>query len=66
VDRKIEQSTWNKKRILTIVGITALVALIVSVTYVGITGKSKYNAPIDRITIREIKKGSFSEFIPVN
>lgn len=66
MDRKIEQSTWNKKRILTIVGITALVALIVSVTYVGITGKSKYNAPIDRITISEIKKGPFSEFIPVN
>jgi len=66
VDRKIEQSTWNKKRILTIVGITALVALIVSVTYVGITGKSKYNASIDRITISEIKKGPFSEFIPVN
>jgi HlyD family secretion protein len=66
VDRKIEKSTWNKKRILTIVGITALVALIVSVTYVGITGKSKYNAPIDRITISEIKKGPFSEFIPVN
>jgi HlyD family secretion protein len=66
VDRKIEKSTWNQKRILTIVGITALVALIVSVTYVGITGKSKYNASIDRITISEIKKGPFSEFIPVN
>jgi HlyD family secretion protein len=66
VDRKIEKSIWNKKRILTIVGITALVALIVSVTYVGITGKSKYNASIDRITISEIKKGPFSEFIPVN
>lgn len=66
MDRKIEKSTWNKKRILTIAGITALVALIVSVTYVGITGKSKYNASIDRITISEIKKGPFSEFIPVN
>lgn len=66
MDRKIEKSTWNQKRILTIVGITALVALIVSVTYVGITSKSKYNAPIDRITISEIKKGPFSEFIPVN
>lgn len=66
MDRKIEKSTWNQKRILTIVGITALVALIVSVTYVGITGKSKYNASIDRITISEIKKGPFQEFIPVN
>jgi len=65
VDRKIEKSTWNRKRILTIVGITALVALIAGAIY-GTTGKSKYNASIDRITISEIKKGPFQEFIPVN
>ena len=65
MDRKIEKSTWNKKRILTIVGITALVALIVGAIY-GTAGKSKYNASIDRITISEIKKGPFQEFIPVN
>jgi HlyD family secretion protein len=65
VDRKIEKSTWNKKRILTIVGITALVALIVGAIY-GTAGKSKYNASIDRITISEIKRGPFQEFIPVN
>ncbi len=65
MDRKIEKSTWNKKRILTIVGITALLALIVGAIY-GTAGKSKYNAPIDRITISEIKKGPFQEFIPVN
>ena len=65
MDRKIEKSTWNKKRILTIVGITALVALIAGAIY-GTTGKSKYNASIDRITISEIKKGPFQEFIPVN
>jgi HlyD family secretion protein len=65
VDRKIEKSTWNKKRILTIVGITALVALIGGAIY-GTAGKSKYNASIDRITISEVKKGPFQEFIPVN
>jgi HlyD family secretion protein len=65
VDRKIEKSTWNKKRILTIVGITALVALIAGAIY-GTAGKSKYNASIDRITISEVKKGPFQEFIPVN
>ncbi|HTD38998.1 MAG TPA: efflux RND transporter periplasmic adaptor subunit [Mucilaginibacter sp.] len=65
MDRKIEKSTWNKKRILTIAGITALVALIVGAIY-GTAGKSKYNASIDRITISEIKRGPFQEFIPVN
>ncbi|WP_426667119.1 efflux RND transporter periplasmic adaptor subunit [Mucilaginibacter sp. McL0603] len=65
MDRKIEKSTWNRKRILTIAGIMALVALIVLAIY-GTAGKSKYNAPIDRITISEIKKGPFQEFIPVN
>jgi len=65
VDRKIEKSNWNKKRILTIVGITALVALIAGAIY-GTAGKSKYNASIDRITISEVKKGPFQEFIPVN
>jgi HlyD family secretion protein len=65
VDRKIEKSNWNKKRILTILGITALVALIAGAIY-GTSGKSKYNASIDRITISEIKRGPFQEFIPVN
>lgn len=66
MDRKIEKSRWNTKRIMIIAGVTALVALIAFVSYTGLTGKSKYNAPIDRITISEIKKGPFQEFIPVN
>src|ERR1700760_3673486 len=47
-------------------GITALVALITFVIFSGVTGKSKYNVPVDRITISEVKKGPFQEFIPVN
>lgn len=46
-------------------GIAALVALIVFVIF-SATGKSKYNVPVDRITISDITKGPFSEFIPVN
>lgn len=65
MDRKIEKKAWNQKRILTIVGIVALVALVAGAIY-GTTGKSKYNVPVDRITISEITKGPFSEFIPVN
>jgi HlyD family secretion protein len=66
VDRKIEKKTWNSKRIMMVAGITALVSLIVFVAVSGLTGKSKYNVPVDRITISEVTKGPFQEFIPVN
>ena len=65
MDRKIERSAWNSKRIMTIGGIVAIVALVAGSIYFT-SGKSKYNAPIDRITISEVKKGPFQEFIPVN
>ena len=65
MDRKIEKKVWNTKRLMMIGGIAALVALIVFVIF-SATGKSKYNVPVDRITISDITKGPFSEFIPVN
>jgi HlyD family secretion protein len=65
VDRKIEKSRWNTKRIMTIAGITGIVLLVAGSIYFT-SGKSKYNVPVDRITISEVKKGPFSEFIPVN
>lgn len=66
MDRKIEKKAWNTKRILIIMGIAALTLLIGYVIFTGLTGKSKYNVPVERITISEISKGPFSEFIPVN
>src|SRR6185503_994490 len=66
VDRKIEKKTWNTKRIMTILGITALVALITYVSITGIYGKSKLDVDVDRITISTITKGQFQENIPVN
>lgn len=65
MDRVIEKKKWSKKRILTILGITALVALIVA-SYYFTSGNSKLNVDLERISISEVKKGPFKEFIPVN
>lgn len=65
MDRKIEKKTWNTKRVLTIGGITALVLLIAGSIYFT-SGKSKLDVDPERLTISEIKKGPFQEFIPIN
>ena len=65
MDRVIEKKTWNTKRLLTIGGIAAIVLLIAGSIYFT-SGKSKVDVDIERITINEIKKGPFQEFIPVN
>lgn len=65
MDRIIEKKKWNNKRIITIAGITT-VALLVGGSIIFTSGKSKLNVDTERITISEIKKGAFQEFIPVN
>jgi len=65
VDRVIAKKKWGKKRLLTIGGITAVVLLIFA-SYYFTSGKSRLNVDTERITISEIKKGPFKEFIPVN
>ena len=65
MDRVIAKKKWSTKRILTIAGITGLVALILA-SYYFTSGKSRLNVDTERITISEIKKGPFKEFIPVN
>ena len=65
MDRKIEKKFWNKKRILTIAGITGLILLVGGAWYFT-SGKSRLNVDPERITISEVKKGAFQEFIPVN
>ncbi len=65
MDRVIEKKTWNTKRLLTIGGIAALVLLIAAAIY-GTSGKTKLDVDTERLTISEIKKGPFQEFIPVN
>nr|WP_294903773.1 efflux RND transporter periplasmic adaptor subunit [uncultured Lacibacter sp.] len=65
MDRVIEKKKWNTKRILTIAGIAGIVLLIAGSIYFT-SGKSKLNVDTERISIGEIKKGAFQEFIPVN
>ena len=65
VDRKIEKSKWNTKRLLTIGGIAGLVLLIAASVFLT-SGKSKLNVDTERITISEVTKGPFREYIPVN
>jgi len=65
VDRKIEKSRWNGKRLMTIGGIAALVLLIAASIFFT-SGKSQLNVNTERITISEVTKGPFREYIPVN
>jgi HlyD family secretion protein len=65
MDRVIEKKKWSSKRIFSIAGIVAVVALI-GASYYFTSGKSKLNVDTDRVTISEIQKGTFQEFIPVN
>lgn len=65
MDRVIEQKKWNKKRILTIGGIAALAALIGASFYYA-RGGSKLNVDRERITVSEVIKGQFKNYIPVN
>lgn len=65
MDRVIEQKTWTRKRILTIIGIVALVALIAASIYYA-SGGSRLNVDKERITISEVTEGQFKNYIPVN
>ncbi len=50
---------------MTITGIAGVVALVAGSIYFT-SGKSKLNVDAERITVSEITKGPFQEFIPVN
>lgn len=65
MDRVIEKKKWTTKKIITIIIATGIALLIFGSWYFT-SGKSKLNVDTERLTISEIKKGSFQEFIPVN
>lgn len=65
MDRVIKKKKWSKKRILTIAAVVAVIGLI-GLSYFFTSGKSRLNVDVERISISEVKKGSFQEFIPVN
>lgn len=65
MDRVIEKKKWPAKRIITVSSVTAIILLIIASFYFT-SGKSKLNVDTERITISEVSKGPFREFIPVN
>lgn len=65
MDRVIEKKKWTTKKLLTIGLVLGIVSLIGASIYFT-SGKSKLNVNTERITISEVKKGPFREFIPVN
>ncbi len=65
MDRVLTKRIWTTKRILFIIGSAALFALIAFSFFSG-ASKSKVNVQNERITISEVKKAAFQEFIPIN
>ncbi len=65
MDRVIAKKRWTTKKVLTIAGIAGVIILIAA-SYYFTSGKSRLNVDTERITIAEITKGPFEEFIPVN
>jgi len=65
MDRVIIKKKWTTKRIITWGLAGGITILIIGTILLG-SGKSRLNVDKERITISEIKKGPFTEFIPVN
>jgi HlyD family secretion protein len=63
MDKKIAKKTWTVKRIGTYGGIAVLVILI-GYQFIWADRRSKLKVEKDKITISEVKRGVFQEFIP--
>ena len=63
MDKKIEKKTWTLKRISTYGGI-ALFVFFVSYQFIFADRRSKLKIEKDKITISEVKRGEFKEYIP--
>jgi len=64
MDRKIEKKKWPPKRIAAYSAIAIFVLFVIYV-FVFQFSKSSLNVRKERITISEVTKGAFQEFIPV-
>ena len=64
MDRVIEKRTWTKKRVITY-GTVAAFVVFVLFTFVFADRSSKLNVEREKITISEVKRAPFQEYIPV-
>lgn len=65
MDIPVEKKRFSTKRIMSVVGVLAILALIFYV-YSTSQGKSRLNVKKERITISTITKAAFRETIPIN
>jgi HlyD family secretion protein len=63
MDKKIEKKTWTVKRITTYAGI-ALFTVFIGYQFIFADRRSKLRIERDKITISQVRRGVFQEFIP--
>jgi len=63
MDKKIEKKTWTVKRIATYGGIALLVGF-VAYQFIFADRRQKLKVEKDKITISEVRRGEFKEYIP--
>jgi len=64
MDRQIEKKKWPPKKIAMIAGSVIFVGFVVYIFVFGMS-KSSLNVKAERLTVSEVKRGPFQEFIPV-
>jgi HlyD family secretion protein len=65
MDRVLEKKKWTAKKIFSLAGVAIVVILLISAFW-STSGKSNLNVDAKRITISEVRRGIFQEFIPVD
>ncbi|OUJ72381.1 efflux RND transporter periplasmic adaptor subunit [Hymenobacter crusticola] len=65
MDVIIQQKTWTTRKLLLLAGVV-LVAGLVAASFFSTAGPTKLNVDPERITISEVTKGAFQEFIPID
>lgn len=63
MDKKLVKKTWTIKRIATFGGI-GLFVIFVSYQFIFADRRSKLKIDMDKITISEVRRGEFKEYIP--
>lgn len=64
MDRIVAKKKWTLSRIILILGVMASLSVVVF-AYLKTSGKSRLNVNTERISVSEIKIGTFKEYIPV-
>ncbi len=66
MDRPVPPATWTPRRLLFLAGSLGLLLLIGGAYYRATAGESRLRVPAERVSIAEVQRGAFQEFIPVN